>query len=60
MLRLTTFGGVGIRTEGTDGAPSAELAVSRRALALLVLVAAAPRTGISRDKVVALLWPESD
>ncbi len=60
MLRLTTFGGVGIRAEGTDGAPAAELAVSRRALALLVLVAAAPTTGISRDKVVALLWPESD
>jgi DNA-binding SARP family transcriptional activator len=60
MLRLTTFGGVGIRAGGADGTPATELAVSRRALALLVLVAAAPRTGISRDKVVALLWPESD
>lgn len=60
MLRLTTFGGVGIRAEGADGTPVTELAVSRRALALLVLVAAAPSTGISRDKVVALLWPESD
>jgi serine/threonine protein kinase len=60
MLRLTTFGGVGIRAEGADGTPATELAVSRRALALLVLVAASPRTGISRDKLVALLWPESD
>lgn len=60
MLRLTTFGGVGIRAGEADGTPAAELAVSRRALALLVLVAAAPNTGISRDKVVALLWPESD
>ncbi len=60
MLRLTTFGGVGIRGEGTEGTPATEPAVSRRALALLVLVAAAGSTGISRDKVLALLWPESD
>ncbi len=60
MLRLTTFGGVGIRGEGTEGTPAAEPAVSRRALALLILVAAAHGTGISRDKVLALLWAESD
>jgi DNA-binding SARP family transcriptional activator len=60
MLRLTTFGGLGIRAEEAPGAPGGELAVSRRALALLVLVAAAPGTGISRDKVMAVLWPESD
>ena len=57
MLRLTTFGGVGIRGEG---AGTAGPAVSRRALALLVLVAAARDTGISRDKALAYLWPESD
>lgn len=60
MLRLVTFGGVGIRGEGTEGTPAAEPAVSRRALALLVVVADAHATGISRDKVLALLWPESD
>ncbi|MBA3258307.1 MAG: hypothetical protein H0T68_02430, partial [Gemmatimonadales bacterium] len=60
MLRLITFGGVGIRGEGTGGTPATEPAVSRRALALLVLVAGAGATGISRDKVLALLWPEGD
>jgi DNA-binding SARP family transcriptional activator len=60
MLRLITFGGVGIReTVGDPGRPG-EPAVSRRALALLVAVAAAHRTGVSRDKALALLWPESD
>jgi serine/threonine-protein kinase len=60
MLRLITFGGVAIRGEGAQTAPGVEPSVSRRALALLVLVAAAQDTGISRDKVLALLWPDSD
>ena len=60
MLRLTTFGGVGIRGADTGVANTGELPVSRRALALLVLVAASHATGISRDKVLALLWAESD
>lgn len=59
MLRLITFGGAGIRGEGTNGTPAAEPAVTRRALALLVLVAG-HHAGITRDKVLALLWPESD
>lgn len=60
MLRLITFGGA--RIKGTDeaGEGAGEPAVSRRALALLVAVAAAHRTGVSRDKALALLWPESD
>ena len=60
MLQLTTFGGVAIRGEGAETARAAEPAVSRRALALLVLVAAAQDTGISREKVLALLRPDSD
>src|SRR5690349_18546180 len=59
MLRLTTFGWVGVRP--TEGAPAAEAAtMSRRGLAVLVLLAAGPAAGLSRDTVVAYLWPESD
>lgn len=58
MLRLTMFGGVGVRGEpsATDGA--AEL--PRRALALLVLLAATPEPGVTREALLAYLWPESD
>ncbi|MBA3522056.1 MAG: protein kinase [Gemmatimonadales bacterium] len=61
MLRLTTFGGVGIRSDGLPEAGAAALpAVPRRALAFLALLAASHGVGLSRDKVIALLWPESD
>ncbi|HET6579144.1 MAG TPA: BTAD domain-containing putative transcriptional regulator, partial [Gemmatimonadales bacterium] len=61
MLRLLTFGGVGIRAEG-DGIGPSETGppVPRRALALLVLLAAGPAAGMSRDTLAAFLWPESD
>jgi DNA-binding SARP family transcriptional activator len=61
MLRLTTFGGAGLQVEG-EGEPGGvgEPALPRRALALLVMLAAAPEPGVSRDTLVASLWPESD
>lgn len=43
--------------EVNDGAGGG-LAVQRRTLALLVLIAAAER-GISRDKLIGLLWPDT-
>ena len=57
MACLQTFGGIGFRfgdtsLQGAAGRP--------RALALLVLAAAAGEQGISRDKLVAFLWPDSD
>jgi len=54
MLRLETFGGLNLL--GTTGAPAV---TQRRRLALLVLLAAAGERGISRDKLIAYLWPES-
>jgi DNA-binding SARP family transcriptional activator len=61
MMRLTTFGGVRIQAEGAGpGAAGGEPSVSRRALALLVLLASAPESGVSRDTLAAYLWPESD
>ena len=59
MLRLTTFGGVSLSP--VEVSPAAEeRALPRRGLAVLVLLAAGPAAGVSRDMVVAYLWPESD
>ena len=57
MLRLRTFGGLWIRA---DVCPAAGAASQRRPLALLALLAAAGDSGLSRDKLLLYLWPESD
>ncbi|MCC6772603.1 MAG: tetratricopeptide repeat protein [Gemmatimonadaceae bacterium] len=54
MFRLRTLGGAML--EGPDG-PLAGAALQSRRLALLALLAAS-RPGISRDRVVGMLWPE--
>src|SRR4051812_5849251 len=57
MLRLRTFGGLSLSRgdENLTGAAS-----QRRRLAILVLLAVAGEAGMSRDKLVAYLWPESE
>lgn len=57
MLRINTFGGLSLRHGDAPltGAPS-----QRRRLALLAILAVAGEQGISRDKLLAMLWPESD
>jgi DNA-binding SARP family transcriptional activator/TolB-like protein len=57
MFRLLTFGGLSLTD---DGAPVTGAASQRSRLALLAVLAAAGPTGISRDKLLACLWPESD
>jgi TolB-like protein/DNA-binding SARP family transcriptional activator/Flp pilus assembly protein TadD len=57
MLHLETFGGLSV---ASDGAHLGGAAQQRKPLALLALLAAAGRTGLSRDKVLAYLWPEAD
>jgi DNA-binding SARP family transcriptional activator/TolB-like protein len=56
MWFLRTFGGLSIDSGGGAAVP----AVRRRPLAVLALLAIAGERGMSREKVVALLWPESD
>ena len=57
MLRLNTFGGLVLQQDGQlHTGPAAQ----RRRLALLAIVAAAGRRGVSRDKLIAILWPDSD
>lgn len=57
VLRLTTFGGIVLRQ---DGGPHAGAASQRRRLALLAITAAAAGRPVSREKLLAFLWPESD
>jgi serine/threonine-protein kinase len=57
MLRLTALGGLVLHQDGQlHTGPAAQ----RRRLALLAVIAAAGRRGASRERLVALLWPDSD
>lgn len=51
---LKTFGG--LHLVGSDGSP---VELSRRRLALLVLLASAGDRGVARERLVAYLWPDS-
>jgi DNA-binding SARP family transcriptional activator len=57
MLRLRTLGGAAV--EGERG-PIGGAAAQRKSLALLALLALAGDHGISRDKLLAYLWPETE
>jgi DNA-binding SARP family transcriptional activator len=57
LLALTTLGGVAVRR--LDGVPS-HLRMQRRRLALLAVLAAGGSRGLSRDRLLLLLWPEAD
>lgn len=51
------FGGLSVTK---DGASCGGAAAQRKTLALLALLAAAGDKGMSRDKLIAYLWPDSD
>lgn len=57
MLHFKTFGGLSVEI---DGIPATGAAQQRKTLALLALLAASGHRGLSRDKLIALLWPETD
>ena len=57
MLSLRVFGGLTLTS--SDG-PVAVRASQRRRLALLAILAVAKARPVSRDKLVALLWPDAD
>jgi DNA-binding SARP family transcriptional activator len=56
MFSLKLFGGVALT--GEDG-PVTGPASQRRRLALLSLLAAAPDAGVSREKLIGYLWPDT-
>ena len=57
-LQLRTFGGLAALR--ADGRPAEGAGGQKRRLALLALVDAAGERGLSRDKLLGYLWPESD
>src|SRR5438874_4185550 len=57
MLELRTFGGLSLKD---GGATIGGAATQRKTLALLALLAGAGKNGLSRDKLIAFLWPEND
>jgi TolB-like protein len=56
MLHLQTLGSPSVNGES---GPCGGAAAQRKSLALLALLAAAGSRGLSRDKIVARLWPEA-
>jgi DNA-binding SARP family transcriptional activator len=57
MLNLTTLGGLSVRRAGSD---EPEPHLQRRRLALLAAVGSSWKRGFSRDRLILLLWPETD
>ena len=57
MFRLVAFGSAALER---DGKRLEGLSGQRKAIALLALLAVAGERGLSRDKLMATLWPESD
>src|SRR5438552_19086788 len=57
MLELRTFGGLSIKD---DGAQITGAATQRKTLTLLALLTTAGKNGLSRVKLIAYLWPESE
>jgi DNA-binding SARP family transcriptional activator/tetratricopeptide (TPR) repeat protein len=57
MLYLRTFGGAAIEREGV---PQGGAAAQRRLLAVATLIAAGGELGVSRDRVLSVLWADSD
>ena len=57
MLHLRTFGGALVESDATPLGPAAG---QRRVLALLSIIACGGAKGVTRDAVLALLWPDSD
>ena len=58
MIRIDTLGGLTVR--GDDGRPLAGAVAQPRRMAILALVARAGDRGVSRDRLLALLWPDAD
>ena len=57
MLHLRTFGGLSVKVGDEPGGGAGH---QRKTLALLALLASAGRPGLSRDKLIVYLWPDSD
>src|SRR5213593_3125306 len=57
MLAVRTLGGLAVEKDGTQCGGAAS---RRKTLALLALLAAAGKRGLSRDTLLGYLWPETE
>lgn len=57
MLRLLVLGGATVVDESTGGAP---VATPRQTVGLVAALSLAGSAGLSRDKLVALFWPDAE
>lgn len=58
VIRINTLGGLSVR--GENGAPLTGAAAQPRRMAILALLARAGERGLSREKLLSLLWPDAD
>ena len=58
MIRIQTFGCLSVR--GDDGRSLSGAAAQPRRMAILALLARAGERGLSRDKLLAMLWPDAE
>ena len=58
VIRIHTLGGLTVR--GSDGKPLSGSAIQPRRLAILALLARAGDRGVSRERILSLLWPDAD
>ncbi len=57
-MLLKTFGGLSI--VAPDGTSPSGAAAQRRRLALLAVLAASGESGVTREKLIGLFWPDTD
>jgi DNA-binding SARP family transcriptional activator/TolB-like protein len=58
VIRINALGGLSVRDEA--GNPIAGAAAQPRRMAILALLARAGQRGVTREKLLALLWPDAD
>ena len=58
MLRLLTLGGAAVVNESSDDVSPAT--TQRRTIALLSVLAVAGYSGVNRERLIALLWPNTE
>ena len=58
MIRIHTLGGLTVRS--ADGKPLSGASIQPRRLAILALLARAGDRGVSRERILSLLWPDAD
>ena len=58
MIRIQALGGLSVR--GADGRPLSGAAAQPRRMAVLALMARCGDRGVTRERLVAMLWPDAD